>query len=377
MPGQARPGQGESSFAAELTQFREVRGLSKADLGRRLNISPSYVSHLESRREHGSWDLACRLDKELDAGGKTWKAWQGDDGGTQPAPEASEPPPSAGIVVLDDTAALHYDGSIYRLTMHRRLRNTGTELITRYVVRIALTTRPWAKAPPGTGSVGRRTELERADAFHVMTTTRRDKPASPTGPSATRSTTSPEPSAACVPTAPTRPRGRASWAVEGAPMATAQRSKAGAVLIAPGDAGQGFFWVSSANHRSARFNHGNVAARCGPCPERSKTGATTILVGPTSRRIRCSTVRIASLVFGLPSACSALLSPIVSPEGDLHGDVRGFILSHAIRRCARNKGRCPGYGPCLAAMGESMYASPGGAVEPAAISLKNEARGNR
>ncbi|MFJ6752510.1 peptide deformylase [Streptomyces sp. NPDC091266] len=132
------PGQGESSFAAELKHFREVRGLSKVELARRLKISPSYVSHLESGREHGSSDLARRLDKELDTGGKLWKAWQDGDGGTQPVPESADASPSAGILVLEDAAALRYDGSVYHLTMHRRLRNTGTEPITRYLVRIAV-----------------------------------------------------------------------------------------------------------------------------------------------------------------------------------------------------------------------------------------------
>ncbi|MFF8917452.1 peptide deformylase [Streptomyces sp. NPDC015032] len=133
------PGQGEPSpFAAELTHFREVRGFTKAEVARRLRISPSYVSHLESERERGSSDLARRLDKELDAGGKIWKAWQEVDGSAQPIPEAAETPPSAGILVLEDTADLRYDGSVYHLTMHRSLRNTGTEPITRYLVRIAV-----------------------------------------------------------------------------------------------------------------------------------------------------------------------------------------------------------------------------------------------
>lgn len=132
------PVQGESSFAAELKHFREVRGLSKVELARRLKISPSYVSHLESGREHGASDLARRLDKELDAGGKLWKAWQDDGGGPQLVPESADASPSAGILVIEDTAALRYDGSVYHLTMHRRLRNTGTEPITRYLVRIAV-----------------------------------------------------------------------------------------------------------------------------------------------------------------------------------------------------------------------------------------------
>ncbi|MCC2275454.1 peptide deformylase [Streptomyces sp. ET3-23] len=133
MPGHAGP-----SFAAELTHFRTVRGLSKVELARRLKISPSYVSHLEAGRERGASDLARRLDTELDAGGKIWKAWQDDDSAVQPTPEVADAPPSAGILVVEDAAALRYDGAVYHLTMRRRLRNTGTEPITRYLVRIAV-----------------------------------------------------------------------------------------------------------------------------------------------------------------------------------------------------------------------------------------------
>ncbi|MGW2291590.1 helix-turn-helix domain-containing protein [Streptomyces phaeochromogenes] len=68
-----------ATFAAELTHWRNVRGLSKAALAQRLNIDPSYVSHLEASREHGSSRLARRADTELDAGGALWQAWQRTD----------------------------------------------------------------------------------------------------------------------------------------------------------------------------------------------------------------------------------------------------------------------------------------------------------
>lgn len=68
-----------ATFAAELTHWRNVRGLSKAALAQRLNIDPSYVSHLEAGREHGSSRLARRADTELDAGGALWQAWQRTD----------------------------------------------------------------------------------------------------------------------------------------------------------------------------------------------------------------------------------------------------------------------------------------------------------
>ncbi|MFD4480385.1 peptide deformylase [Streptomyces sp. NPDC058471] len=126
-----------STFAAELTHWRNVRGLSKAALAQRLNIDPSYVSHMEAGREHGSSQLARRADTELDAGGALWQAWQCTDASPQ-APEQPEPPSGTGLLVLEDEAALSFDGSAYRLSMRRLLRNNGIDPVTRYLVRIAV-----------------------------------------------------------------------------------------------------------------------------------------------------------------------------------------------------------------------------------------------
>ncbi|MCB5908092.1 peptide deformylase [Streptomyces pinistramenti] len=126
------------TFAAELKRFRSIRGHSKAGLARKLGIDPSYVSHLEAGREHGSSALARRMDSELAAAGAVWEAWQRDDAST--APEIKPPglPASTGLLVLEDAADLRYDGSTYHLRMRRLLRNTGDEPVTRYLVRIAV-----------------------------------------------------------------------------------------------------------------------------------------------------------------------------------------------------------------------------------------------
>ena len=126
-----------ATFAAELTHWRSVRGLSKAALAQRLNIDPSYVSHLEAGREHGSSQLARRADTELDAGGALWRAWQRTDASPQAA-EQNEPPSGTGLLVLEDEAALRYDDGRFHLSMRRLLRNSGTEPVTRYLVRIAV-----------------------------------------------------------------------------------------------------------------------------------------------------------------------------------------------------------------------------------------------
>ncbi|MEW2401362.1 peptide deformylase [Streptomyces sp. NPDC046862] len=130
-------GEERSTFAAELTHWRNVRGLSKRGLAERLTIDPSYVSHLEAGREHGSATLARRADTQLDAGGALWKAWQGTDT-SSPTAEPAEAPSVSGLLVLEDEAALTFGDGNYRLRMRRLLRNDGTEPITRYLVRIAV-----------------------------------------------------------------------------------------------------------------------------------------------------------------------------------------------------------------------------------------------
>ncbi|WP_330351772.1 peptide deformylase [Streptomyces sp. NBC_00582] len=125
------------TFAAELTHWRTVRSLTKKALAARLNVDPSYISHLEAGREHGSPALARRVDTELDAGGALWTAWQGTDASPSAA-EQSESTTSTGLLVLEDDAALDFDGSTFHLRMRRLLRNDGTDPVSRYLVRIAV-----------------------------------------------------------------------------------------------------------------------------------------------------------------------------------------------------------------------------------------------
>lgn len=123
------------TFAAELTHWRTVRSLSKRALAARLNVDPSYISHLEAGREHGSAHLARRADAELDAGGVLWAAWQRTDASSTQA-EPAEPPSNTALLVLEDDASLDFDGSTFHLRMRRLLRNDGADPVTRYLVRI-------------------------------------------------------------------------------------------------------------------------------------------------------------------------------------------------------------------------------------------------
>ncbi|MGW1464552.1 helix-turn-helix domain-containing protein [Streptomyces sp. NPDC002308] len=140
--------QAAEAFAADLAHWREVRGLAKRELARRMGFDPSYVSHVESGRHKPTEDFALRAEEALNAGKAIWKRWLDYEAAkvrtaSAPpvqAPRRAEQPYATGsaIVVEHDAARLHYDGSHYRLTMRRLLRNTGSEPISRYLIRISV-----------------------------------------------------------------------------------------------------------------------------------------------------------------------------------------------------------------------------------------------
>ncbi|WP_236577136.1 helix-turn-helix transcriptional regulator [Streptomyces sp. MBT55] len=141
--------QAAEDFAAEVARWREVRGMSKRALARAMGFDPSYVSHVESGRHKPSEDFARLADDALNAGKSIWRRWRTYEKArvrtsvapsTPPAPRRPEQPYATGsaLVVEHDAASLHYDGRSYRLTMRRLLRNTGTEPVTRYLIRISV-----------------------------------------------------------------------------------------------------------------------------------------------------------------------------------------------------------------------------------------------
>lgn len=93
-------------------------------------------------------DFALRAEETLNTGKAIWKRWLDYEvakartapAPSTPAPRRAEQPYATGsaIVVEHDAARLDYDGSHYRLTMRRLLRNTGSEPITRYLIRISV-----------------------------------------------------------------------------------------------------------------------------------------------------------------------------------------------------------------------------------------------
>lgn len=115
-----------------------------------MGFHPSYVSHVESGRHKPTEDFARRADETLNTGKAIWRRWCEYEAAKAPeakaattgvpTPRRSEQPYATGsaIVVAHDGARLDYDGSLYRLTMRRLLRNTGIDPITRYLIRISV-----------------------------------------------------------------------------------------------------------------------------------------------------------------------------------------------------------------------------------------------
>ncbi|MFF2013719.1 multiprotein-bridging factor 1 family protein [Streptomyces sp. NPDC058195] len=144
--------QAAEDFAAEVARWREVRGLSKRALAHSMGFDPSYISHVESGRHKPSEEFARLADDVLNAGKSIWRRWRDYERAkasqgharrpsvAPPAPRGPEQPYASGsaLVVEHDAARLEYDGRAYRLTMRRLLRNTGTDPITRYLIRISV-----------------------------------------------------------------------------------------------------------------------------------------------------------------------------------------------------------------------------------------------
>jgi len=126
--------EGKPSFGAELASWRQRRGLTKKALAATLGFDPSYISHIEAGRMTASEDFARRADAALSAAGELWQAWRR----ASPARPGTPAVPASGLVVEDDQAELRYDGSLFRASQRRLLRNDGPEPVTRYMMRISV-----------------------------------------------------------------------------------------------------------------------------------------------------------------------------------------------------------------------------------------------
>ncbi|MGW4505822.1 helix-turn-helix domain-containing protein [Streptomyces sp. NPDC004436] len=136
--------QAAAEFAAEVASWRKKRKVSQKKLAADMGFDPSYISKVEGGRSKPTADFAHRADGRLQAGGAIIAKWQAyeaakvDTDGPVPRLSATAPAGGSALVVEQDEARLDYDGTHYTLTMRRRLRNTGDQPVTRYLIRISV-----------------------------------------------------------------------------------------------------------------------------------------------------------------------------------------------------------------------------------------------
>ncbi|MDP4510350.1 helix-turn-helix domain-containing protein [Nonomuraea turcica] len=136
--------QAVAAFAAEITNWRQVRGMSKKQLAQRMSFDPSYISHIECGRARPSEEFARLAEAILNAGKEIWRRYQDFAACARrgrPAPVLAAPEPytaGAALLVEHDEAALDYDQGRYQLRMRRKICNTGSEPVTRYLIRISV-----------------------------------------------------------------------------------------------------------------------------------------------------------------------------------------------------------------------------------------------
>ncbi len=123
----------ELPFSAELARWRSLRGMSKKRLAAAMGFDASYLSHVEAGRMHASELFARKAEAALDADGGLLRVWSRDG---RPGPEDALP--AGGLIVEDDHAELVYDGTLFRASQRRLLRNDGPDPVTRYLMRISV-----------------------------------------------------------------------------------------------------------------------------------------------------------------------------------------------------------------------------------------------
>lgn len=130
------------AFAAQLGHWRHARGLTKKQLAARMRFDPSYVSHIERGRHRPTADFARRAEAVLLTSGSLWRHFEAYHrlrrcaADQRPAPRPPWLPPTAGLVVEREHAALTHRGDAYHCRVRRELHNAGAEPVHRFAVRV-------------------------------------------------------------------------------------------------------------------------------------------------------------------------------------------------------------------------------------------------
>lgn len=140
--------QAVDAFIAELTHWREVAGVSQKAPARLTGYTPSYISKVEHGSLIASRQFAEAAERHLRAGGailRNWKELHRLTGASVPRQRdrehaAGQPQPAAAaaLVVEHEDARLSYDDGVFRTVIRRQLTNTGSEPVSRYLIRIAV-----------------------------------------------------------------------------------------------------------------------------------------------------------------------------------------------------------------------------------------------
>ena len=148
-PEEVQQNSAVEDFIAELRHWREVAGYSQKALAKLVGYTPSYVSKVERGTLLASRSFAESADEHLRAGRALIRRWKDmhealvelSAGATRHDQQAADDPQSApepDLVVDHEHSELIYADGIYQTRIRRQLRNTGTQPVTQYLIRIAV-----------------------------------------------------------------------------------------------------------------------------------------------------------------------------------------------------------------------------------------------
>jgi peptide deformylase len=142
-----------AAFIAELRHWREVAGFSQKALAKLVDYTPSYVNKVEHGTMLASRAFAESADHNLHAGRTLIRRWKdmhdalAEMSADKPRHDesAADDPQSApgpDLVVEHELAELTLRDGMYQTRIRRQLRNTGTQPVTQYLIRIAVDSYP-------------------------------------------------------------------------------------------------------------------------------------------------------------------------------------------------------------------------------------------
>ena len=142
-----------AAFVAELRHWREVAGFSQKALAKLVGYTPSYVNKVEHGTVLASRAFAESADQHLHAGRSLIRRWKdmhdalaemSADKPRHDEPAADDPQSAPGpdLVVEHELAELTLRDGMYQTRIRRQLRNTGTQPVTQYLIRIAVDSYP-------------------------------------------------------------------------------------------------------------------------------------------------------------------------------------------------------------------------------------------